>query len=1146
MTKLKRKNDENMSSNTKKSRDDEDGNDDNNDNEMEIGAEEETGKVKAAPAALAESSSDSDDDSDDNDDDSASEVDVEEDTEEGMFEAGQIMKVYVENFMNHKCFEINFGRKLNFITGANGSGKSAIVAALQLCLGVNARKTGRANNLAKLIRQGHDGNAIIRVTLLNEGPDAYRPETYGNRITIERTISRSGGGSYKIMDVKSNKVSGERRELDSIMRTFNIYCDNPCNVLTQEESKRFINGKEEDKYKFFLKATGLDRTQEEIDFIVEQMAESKKRIETQRKRLGKKEEVVLKYAAELKKFKNLDELEFKLKKLAAKALMVEERDQKCVVDIAEKEVEKRKKENEKNQDRLKKLQDMSSQEEDESNDVDEIQSESLKLEEAQEAKAKAIADFMHSKDMREACKNDIKKANKVLSDYRANESRLKKDQAAAQAKLDNSAQSNEQPLLAKIKNIQAEIDQELVRKNQLETLKRDLDAEVEEAEVKVRTEKQNLSAELKHISDLDRNLQNTKRSSDNTAAINTDLPKVLVEMKKMKFKAKVVGPIGKHVKIKDEYKERFYQIERGLDSLLSTFVVTDIQDQRSIGQLLRRLKVQKINIIKTSASSRYPTSEIPDALRLIDAVVVDDDLVYNVILDRADAARVVLVKNEDEHRRYLDASGSFKHNIKSVLDFKANKIEVKNGNKRTMADRSMSKNKKLVSDVAEIITGLQNEIQLCKTQEAEIRAKYGQATREQKTASNNSHKVKADLMQIQKKIRGFNGDIRRTEEQLEELRAERNEDNLIAITQELKELEDAIAGVLPKIEEIQSDLDKCTQEEKVFKIAKTKAEDDMAVCRERLDRLIEQVREKKELQKKAKKNLEVAEKEAKNSEVNLTRAEQILEPQKKLLEERKNRAEDAINLLFEENGGEPVNVKLRSTDTHDSIKQQTEKENAKLKEKKAEIGLGNKTREQVQARLEDAEDDLQRSRDEIQRMDNEIGTLNNDAELRRKRMKDLRKTSSKTIKKVFNEYLANKKCKGSIKFCHKERKLSLAVQTDNHDEGSRATDVRQLSGGERSYTTLCLLLALGHVIECPFRLMDEYDVFLDQMSRRITLAQLQQHALQKEQQGRQFLVITPQTLDDVRTSNDVRVHRVKPPIRGGAHELQQSTLTFSN
>ena len=40
-------------------------------------------------------------------------------------------------------------------------------------------------------------------------------------------------------------------------------------------------------------------------------------------------------------------------------------------------------------------------------------------------------------------------------------------------------------------------------------------------------------------------------------------------------------------------------------------------------------------------------------------------------------------------------------------------------------------------------------------------------------------------------------------------------------------------------------------------------------------------------------------------------------------------------------------------------------------------------------------------------------------------------------------------------------------------------DISVLSGGEKSYTTLCLLLALGRVTSVPFAIFDEIDVFMD-------------------------------------------------------------------
>jgi hypothetical protein len=46
-------------------------------------------------------------------------------------------------------------------------------------------------------------------------------------------------------------------QLDKVLDFLNIQIENPCVVLDQENSKTFLKGSPHDKYKFFLRATGL-------------------------------------------------------------------------------------------------------------------------------------------------------------------------------------------------------------------------------------------------------------------------------------------------------------------------------------------------------------------------------------------------------------------------------------------------------------------------------------------------------------------------------------------------------------------------------------------------------------------------------------------------------------------------------------------------------------------------------------------------------------------------------------------------------------------------------------------------------------------------------------------------------------------------
>lgn len=71
--------------------------------------------------------------------------------------AGKILYMKLTNFMCHDCLEVTFNRYINFITGRNGSGKSAILTALTVGLGARANVTNRGTAIK--------GNSVYKTSI---------------------------------------------------------------------------------------------------------------------------------------------------------------------------------------------------------------------------------------------------------------------------------------------------------------------------------------------------------------------------------------------------------------------------------------------------------------------------------------------------------------------------------------------------------------------------------------------------------------------------------------------------------------------------------------------------------------------------------------------------------------------------------------------------------------------------------------------------------------------------------------------------------------------------------------------------------------------------------------------------------------------
>ena len=109
--------------------------------------------------------------------------------------------------------------------------------------------------------------ADIKITLKNEGEDAYKEDVYGPSITFSRTITDSGQSSVKILDyqnqeIKKNKEA--REEGKRILDNFRITTDNPIVILQQEEAKELLRVEcPAALYEFFQKATLLKQCLEQ-------------------------------------------------------------------------------------------------------------------------------------------------------------------------------------------------------------------------------------------------------------------------------------------------------------------------------------------------------------------------------------------------------------------------------------------------------------------------------------------------------------------------------------------------------------------------------------------------------------------------------------------------------------------------------------------------------------------------------------------------------------------------------------------------------------------------------------------------------------------------------------------------------------------
>jgi len=156
--------------------------------------------------------------------------------------------------------------------------------------------------------------------------------------------------------------------------------------------------------------------------------------------------------------------------------------------------------------------------------------------------------------------------------------------------------------------------------------------------------------------------------------------------------------------------------------------------------------------------------------------------------------------------------------------------------------------------------------------------------------------------------------------------------------------------------------------------------------------------------------------------------------------------------------------------------------------------------------------------------------------------KVLRRSMSIRMTSSFHRNMNVRGFNGRVVVNHVKKTIEIQVETlrENREEADdvdpsvsirrpKMQDLKALSGGERSYTTACFIMALWEAMEAPFRCMDEFDVFMDGVNRLIVMELLVQLATEQYPQF-QFLFFTPLGLADLGKHPRVQIYQM-PNVR---------------
>ena len=1028
--------------------------------------------------------------------------------------SGYIKKVILRNFMCHENFELELGPRLNFIVGNNGSGKSAILTAITIGMGAKASDTNRGNSLKDLIREGCNSSKIILI-LNNSKYGSYNQGIFGNEIIIERTIKRDGASGFSLKSENGTEISNKKKDIQAIVDFFSVPVSNPMCFLSQDSARSFLTAStSHEKYEHFMKGTLLQEINNHLDRArdINNGAQENMSLHLQNlNRLKDEYEDAKRLLNELSETTDLSE---RKKVLQGKSLWIDIERNKTACNQLTKDIERYTRKINEEDEKLR------------------IRSDKIERYGADRA---AIENEIEQQVLLVANKDSIhQEARDKLRDVRSRFEEEKLNQSEAQTNIDQSKKKLA-TLDRTIKHLEKELEREMggdrdqmrdelikleARNTELGNLVNSLSFQIQDLQNDERRIAQERQSE---VSNAEQRIQKKKGDIQKIAQGNNNflnnfddnMSRLLeiIQKRSNEFQSHPLGPLGSYVTVKDCYKEWSRSIQRAISSSLNAFVVSNQRDNKLLREIIKSCRIKSnitiftYNLTTFDFSNGRSHSNYPS---IVDVLEFSKPEIQCLFVDQNRIEKMLLIEDKDTAKKFLKTQPP---NVSMALSLRDGRSGYQiSGGYRLDTVQYQDKLRLKVGLTSDDGSSYLRDLVIQESQELQnIKDRYGERL----------VTLRSELRSIDQEHRNSRAEVKNNSRKITELKMNINKvvDTGILSSKQTEKgnQESAIVGYNNIIEVLESKLEEIAQEAQPLKLKYDDTRNDLKLAQDKLQELKEDINTRYSRVQSFKDDIKHYVKKKKSYEKLVDKINENIKSLEEGIEKQITVATEFCS--FEES------AKLNLPINQEDIKEELEKISRLIKKAENNIGF---SQEEIVTLFEKSREKYKESQEKYIEIDKALEMLYQSIQVRLQNLQSAQRTTCLDADLDFRASLRVRNFSGNLSFITDSKRLEIFILTTN-DEKARNVDT--LSGGEKSFSQMALLLATWKPMRSRIIALDEFDVFMDQVNRKIGTGLIIKKL--KDIARTQTIIITPQDIGKIADidNSGVNIHKMRDPER---------------